>query len=224
MNGIHDLGGMHGFGEIPKDEANFHADWERTVFGQSKLLAPIEGFSLHEKRHATERIDPAAYLDLPYYGRWLLSTQTLLEERGVIEEGAVEQRMAELAAGEASVPERTDDDLVELSRDVFEAKKRTRVEDGPEPAFDAGDRVVVSTNYHEGHTRAPRYTQRCEGVVDQCRGAFELPDAVVAGERVDEQVYAVEFTHRVLFGEEYPESDRLYIDMWESYLEPADGA
>ena len=35
MNGIHDLGGMHGIGRIvrEKDEPVFHADWERRMFG-----------------------------------------------------------------------------------------------------------------------------------------------------------------------------------------------
>ena len=39
MNGIHDLGGMHGFGAfvIERDEPVFHADWEKRVFGTAML-------------------------------------------------------------------------------------------------------------------------------------------------------------------------------------------
>ncbi len=35
MNGIHDLGGMHGFGAVvvERDEPVFHAGWEKRVFG-----------------------------------------------------------------------------------------------------------------------------------------------------------------------------------------------
>ncbi|MCC2663013.1 MAG: nthB, partial [Geminicoccaceae bacterium] len=35
MNGIHDLGGMHGLGPIrpEPDEPVFHEDWERRMFG-----------------------------------------------------------------------------------------------------------------------------------------------------------------------------------------------
>ena len=35
MNGVHDLGGMHGLGAINPEpnEPVFHHDWERAVFG-----------------------------------------------------------------------------------------------------------------------------------------------------------------------------------------------
>lgn len=34
MNGVHDMGGMQGYGPIERDaqEPIFHADWERRVF------------------------------------------------------------------------------------------------------------------------------------------------------------------------------------------------
>ena len=34
MNGVHDIGGMHGFGPIVRedDEPVFHADWEARVW------------------------------------------------------------------------------------------------------------------------------------------------------------------------------------------------
>ena len=39
MNGIHDMGGMHGFGpvRIEPDEPVFHGRWEARVFGMSLL-------------------------------------------------------------------------------------------------------------------------------------------------------------------------------------------
>jgi hypothetical protein len=35
MNGIHDMGGMHGFGSVEReaDEPVFHCAWESRVFG-----------------------------------------------------------------------------------------------------------------------------------------------------------------------------------------------
>ena len=64
MNGIHDLGGMHGFGAVTRerDEPVFHAAWERRVFG---LFAPAFAaglFCVDEFRHAIERMGAAAYL------------------------------------------------------------------------------------------------------------------------------------------------------------------
>ncbi len=34
MDGIHDMGGMHGFGAIPREagEPVFHAEWEGRIF------------------------------------------------------------------------------------------------------------------------------------------------------------------------------------------------
>jgi nitrile hydratase subunit beta len=34
-------------------------------------------------------------------------------------------------------------------------------------------------------------------------------------------VYSVRFTARELWGQEAPAKDAVYVDMWESYLEPA---
>ena len=72
MNGIHDLGGMHGMGPI-RPEANepvFHEDWERRVFGV--MIATFAGgqFNVDEFRHAIERMDPAHYLESSYYEHW----------------------------------------------------------------------------------------------------------------------------------------------------------
>ena len=40
MNGVHDMGGMHGFGPV-KPEPNepvFHSDWERRVFAMHRAM------------------------------------------------------------------------------------------------------------------------------------------------------------------------------------------
>ena len=44
MNGIHDLGGMHGFGAIDPehDEPVFHHEWERRVFGLQVAMFALE--------------------------------------------------------------------------------------------------------------------------------------------------------------------------------------
>ena len=47
MNGVHDLGGMHGFGPVvlEPNEPVFHAEWERRTFALNLAmgaLAPVE--------------------------------------------------------------------------------------------------------------------------------------------------------------------------------------
>ena len=65
MDGIHDLGGMHGFGPIEPepDEPVFHEPWERQVFGM--MIATFAGgqFNVDQFRHAIERMAPAHYLE-----------------------------------------------------------------------------------------------------------------------------------------------------------------
>ena len=42
MNGVHDMGGMHGFGKVEpeKDEPPFHAGWEGRVLAMQRAAPP----------------------------------------------------------------------------------------------------------------------------------------------------------------------------------------
>ena len=103
MNGIHDLGGMHGLGPIvvEPDEPVFHADWERRVFGMFLPIAALGAFNLDELRHAIERMGAPAYLNTSYYEHWLHADETLLVEKGVLQQGELDARRRQLA-GEAA--------------------------------------------------------------------------------------------------------------------------
>ena len=99
MNGIHDLGGVHGLGPIEreKNEPVFHHDWERRVFGM--MIATFAGgqFNVDEFRHAIERMNPAEYLQSSYYEHWLHAVETLLIEKGVIGRAELEARRKRIA-------------------------------------------------------------------------------------------------------------------------------
>lgn len=99
MNGIHDLGGMHGMGPINPDpnEPTFKNDWERRVFAM--MIATFGGghFVVDEFRHAIERMAPAHYLETSYYEHWLASIETLLVENGAITRAELDARKAALA-------------------------------------------------------------------------------------------------------------------------------
>ena len=101
MNGIHDLGGMHGFGPIvrEKDEPVFHSEWEGRTFGLLIATLALGRYNIDEFRHAIERMDPANYLESSYYEHWLHAIETLLIEKGVITEKELTNRAAELAKG-----------------------------------------------------------------------------------------------------------------------------
>ncbi len=102
MNGIHDLGGMHGHGPI-NSEANepiFHAPWERRVFGLLFTMFSGGYCNVDEFRHAIERMAPAEYLSTSYYEHWLHAMETLLIEKGVIQQRELASKWAALGKGQ----------------------------------------------------------------------------------------------------------------------------
>ncbi|MFU8817565.1 MAG: nitrile hydratase subunit beta, partial [Pseudomonadales bacterium] len=106
MDGIHDLGGKHGFGSVVRERAEpaFHERWEARVFAVVGAAGANGIFKNSDQfRHAIERIDPVAYLSHGYYGRWLGGVETLLRESGVVTEQALRQRIATLG-GDPDAP------------------------------------------------------------------------------------------------------------------------
>ena len=114
MNGIHDMGGMHGFGRVEReeDEPVFHAAWEARVLGLSRACSARHLFNIDESRHAIERMAPADYLASSYYERWLDRNVRLLVEKGVITREELERRMAQLASGSDPAPPHSDPKLL----------------------------------------------------------------------------------------------------------------
>lgn len=92
MARINDVGGMQGFGPIDTtdDTEPFHADWEARVFALNRALIAGKVFNLDEFRDAVESMEPAEYLAASYYERWFHAIVTLLERKGVIEAGELD--------------------------------------------------------------------------------------------------------------------------------------
>jgi hypothetical protein len=86
MDGIHDLGGRQGFGEVRYAEGApvFHEAWEQRVNALYGLAVKRGIFNMDEYRHAIERMPPRHYLSASYYERTLTSLATLLVEKGVV--------------------------------------------------------------------------------------------------------------------------------------------
>jgi hypothetical protein len=84
MNGVHDMGGMDGFGPVVRErnEPVFHAGWEGRIAALASLV--MWRVNADESRHAIERMLPARYLASSYYERWLAAAETLLVEHGVV--------------------------------------------------------------------------------------------------------------------------------------------
>jgi len=99
MNGIHDLGGMHGLGPIEREtnEPYFHDDWEGRIFGMFFANFAAGHFNVDQFRHGIERMAPEEYLNTSYYEHWLHSFETLLSEKGIVTSEELDRKQAELS-------------------------------------------------------------------------------------------------------------------------------
>lgn len=220
MNGIHDMGGMHGFGDVDiEDDAAFHADWERVVYAMDRVLRSQGFASVDEKRHAIERMAPADYLTATYFERWIAALETLATEKNVVTDEELDAAIQEvLDSGDEAVPTREDSDIAARAREAFEADAAYDREPQP-PRFESGDDIRVRNMHPSGHTRCPRYARRARGTIDRIHGTYVFPDANAHGEEEAEPLYSVAFTAEELWGSDRESDDIVYIDLWESYLE-----
>lgn len=219
MNGVHDLGGMQGFGPV-QPEANepvFHATWEGIVFAMIEVARQTGLFNVDEFRFGIERMAPAHYLASSYYEKWLETLATNLTEKGFVSDGEVAARMALLAGEPASV---------ESAPPRGTASRANAAPIEPVVAagarFQVGDRVTAKNVHPTGHTRLPRYVRGKRGGIDRVHGVFSYPDTSALGlGKHPQAVYSVCFAGQELWGDSAEAGESLYIDLWDSYLDPA---
>jgi nitrile hydratase len=216
MDGVHDVGGMHGFGRVERERggASFHADWEKRVFGMMIVAVGAIGGSIDEFRHAVERMDPARYLAAGYWEQRLDGLERMVVEKGVLTPAQLEARACDATPS----PRVEGPALVAALRAVI----RTGIPSaraGRSARFAAGDRVVVRRFHPAGHTRCPRYVRGAAGVVARCHGSHVLPDAHAHGRgESPEPLYTVRFDAAELWGPDAGTRSPVYVDLWESYL------
>ena len=84
MDGVHDLGGIQGFGpiEIEDDHVPSKSDWGVRSFAIQLSASYPGGFSVDWIRHVAQCIPPAAYLEIEYYDRWYRMVAGVLLDGG----------------------------------------------------------------------------------------------------------------------------------------------
>ncbi len=216
MDGIHDMGGMHGFGRVPyaREEPVFTARWQARVFGMVNLALGAGVSNIDALRHAIERIPPSDYLRVGYYGRWLAGLERRLDETGVVPEDELRARLA----GKRTIAR----PLPAIAAPAHATARRPRA---AAPRFAVGARVRTRNLHPAGHTRLPGYARGKRGVIAHVHpDAWVRPDTYAHGRgEHPEALYNVRFDARELWGEDAETGTALHLDCFEHYLEPTDG-
>ncbi|MCW5735167.1 MAG: nitrile hydratase subunit beta [Enhydrobacter sp.] len=218
MNGIHDMGGMDGFGTVDTrdDGVVFHGKWEGQVMAASRVMGAVGAWNIDQGRYGIEQLPPHRYLT-SYYHRWLARCEWALVQYGYADAD-------EIAAGHALRPGRAPPRGKFTTANLDRISHRGSYLRPPQaPArFAIGDRVLARNMHPKGHTRLPRYVRGHVGVVERLHGCQVFPDSAGMGEGDNPQwLYTVRFEGRDLWGADADPTLKVSVEAFEPYLEPA---
>jgi nitrile hydratase len=221
MNGVHDMGGMQGFGPVrPEvDEPLFHAAWERKALAIIVAMGACGQWNIDLSRSARESLPPAQYLGSSYYAIWLAGLEQLMLSRGMV--GAAELQSGCSENAPCTGVRRLDGAQTAAALARGTASSR----DAPGPArFAVGQRVRARQIHPTGHTRLPRYVRGHTGTIERIHGAHVFPDTRVSRPLppfVDDAhwLYTVVFDGQDLWGSAASNGLQVSVDAWEPYLE-----
>ncbi len=220
MNGIHDMGGMHGMGPIERelDEPVFHHVWEGRVFALRRAMGAWRKWNIDVSRHEVERVPPADYLRMSYYERQLAAFVVLLVRHGFITREELECGQPAPRSAPAAAPALSGAQAAELIARGVPARRSASAA----PRYHAGQRVRARNLNPPGHTREPRYVRGKLGLIDRNHGVFVFPDSNAHGlGEKPQHLYSVRFAARELWGDAAAAQDAVYVDLWDDHLEPA---
>ncbi len=221
MNGVHDMGGLQGFGPVQPEpnEPVFHADWERRALAVTLAMGAAGQWNIDLSRAARESLPPAEYLSSSYHEIWIAALEKLMAERGLVS--------ADELAGGAPQPGAPLRVLAASQVDAGLAAGSPTERAARTPArFAAGDRVRARNLNPTGHTRLPRYVRGHLGTVALVHGAHIYPDRHVTRtvppfDQAPEWLYTVVFDGTELWGDAAAPGLQVSVDAWEPYLEAA---
>lgn len=222
MNGVHDMGGLHGLGPIAPeaDEPLFHAPWEARVLALTLAMGAWGRWNIDASRHQRELIPGPDYLRMSYYEKWLESLIALAVSTGLVTRDEIaEGRPA--AGSRPATPPLTAERVPGVLASGGPASR-----DAPAPRRFAIGETVRARNIHPtGHTRLPRYARGRLGRIERDHGVHVFPDANAhgLGERPG-RLWGVRFEAWELWGEGRVQgwgvgAGSVHLDLWDDYLE-----
>ena len=216
MNGVHDMGGMHGFGAIPNidDIEPFHHDWERRIFGINFASGGLGLWNIDMVRSEMEATPPDEYLHGDnYFRRFVLRLERLMLKHGLATSDEIKSGKAFYTPRPGMVALLPEKIPALVSKGSSSMRPATS-----EPRFKNGDHVRARVINPKTHTRLPRYVRGHCGVITINHGVHVFPDSNVLGNEDPQWVYAVRFDGRDVWGEESEPGCEIVIDAFEPCL------
>ena len=184
-------------------------------FALLRAMRASDKLTIDAFRHAVELIPAPEYLRMSYYEQRLHALIELMVKSGLVTRAEVESGKPAPGSPKAT-PALIPSAVPGMVAKGKPASRDVRVEAG----FTVGQRVRVRNIHPTGHTRLPRFARGKLGTIHRDHGIHVFPDtnAHFLGEKPP-HLYSVRFAARELWGEQASESDAVYIDMWDEYLE-----
>jgi nitrile hydratase len=200
---------------VTTEDEPFHAEWETRAFGMEQSSGGGAGWTIDWFRHCRELIVPIDYLSRPYFDQWVTTLAAQLVDEGYL-------TLDEIKSGvSVFMPQPDYPAQTPAESRAFVANPKSYAAAASSPRFAPGEAVRARMSGHPGHTRLPGYVRGRTGVVHAHHGNHILPDASAHGEIRTEPLYTVSFAAAQLWPEAKSDHDRVFVDLWESYIEPA---
>lgn len=218
-DGVHDMGGKQGFGpvDVNEPEKPFHHEWEGREWGISQSQAGAPDWTIDWWRHIRELIMPCDYLERPYFDSWAQTDLAGYINSGLI---SIDEVISGKSAGPPCDAPAALSTAEAISADASHAM-RYDVDIDAAPLFGVGENVRARAIGGQYHTRLPQYVRGKPGKIHAHHGAHILPDMNAFGVKQGQHIYSVVFDAADLWPEGKGKRDRVFLDLWESYLEPA---
>ena len=219
MNGVHDMGGMDGFGkvEVEDNEPTFHHPWEGRVMAMVRAIGANGGMNIDMQRFSRESLPPTTYLASSYYQKWFLALEQTLLDRHMV--GADEIETGHSLRTNPPLPRGTFG-MKDVPRVTVRGSFQRDVSNPPR--FHPGDKVRARNINPRTHTRLPRYVRGHVGTIERINGSHVFPDSAAQGHGEDPQwLYTVVFSGHELWGEDGDPTIAVSVDAFEPYLDPA---
>ena len=212
-----DLGGQLGHGRVvPEPEGEyFHAAWQARALAVTLAAGATGAWNIDMSRAARETLPD--YGSSSYYRIWIVALEKLLAERGMVHADELAAARSLHAAPEVPRVLHAADVAAALAK----GSPTERAAAGT-PRFAPGDAVRTHATAAAHHTRLPAYARGHLGIVERVHGMHVFADSHAQGLGEQPQwLYSVAFAATELWGPEARPGDRVAIDAWQSYLEPA---